>query len=194
MYKLIKHRGSYSALIKENSYDAIKTALDNPLYIGVEFDIRCTKDNKFILFHDPIYNNKLISNTYYYELPKYVVQLENVLSIKSDKIFLIEIKNINNNYKQLFTLLNRYNNKNIYVMSFSNRIINKMDMKKRKYKIGVLNYVLNTSNNIKDLDFVGILNSLITKDYILGIKSKEIFAYGLLKVKKYESIYYIVDE
>ena len=115
MYKLICHRGIHNADIKENSYESIKKALESTKYIGVEFDVRCTKDNEFIIFHNSFYNNKLIKNTYYKELPKYVPRLKDVLNIKSNKIFLIELKNINDNYNKLINLLNKYKNKKLYL-------------------------------------------------------------------------------
>ena len=193
MYKLICHRGIHNKKIKENSFEGIHKALDSNEYVGVEFDIRTTLDNEFILFHNAMYNNKLISNTNYKELPKYVPKLEDILKIDSDKIFLIEIKNIGDNYEYLYKLLEKYSKKNIYVMSFSNKIIDKMNIINRHYKIGILNYVLNTSDDIKNLDFVGILNSLINDNVINNLKKLEIFSYGLFENKKYKNIYYIVD-
>ena len=193
MYKLICHRGIHNKNIKENSYESINNALNNSEYVGVEFDIRSTLDNELILFHNPMYNNRLISKTNYSELPKYVPKLEDILSIQSNKIFLIEIKNIENNYDKFFDIMYKYSNKNIYVMSFSNNIIKKINKDNRTYKIGVLNYILNTNEDIKELDFVGILNGFITDEVKNKLKNKEIFSYGLFEIKKYKDIYYIVD-
>lgn len=193
MYKLICHRGIHNENIIENSYDAIKLALESPEYVGVEFDIRETKDGEIVLYHDTFYNNKLVKNTYYKELPKYIPKLQDILKIKSDKLFIIEIKNIENSYDKLKKILSVYKNKKIYIMSFSNKIINKLLVEDRNYKLGILNYVLNTNENINKLDFVCILNSLLKKDILDKLKKLEIFSYGLLKIKKYKDIYYIVD-
>lgn len=193
MYKLISHRGIHNKDIAENSYEAIKTAFENDNYLGVEFDVRVTKDNELIVYHNAFYNNKLVSNINYREMPKYVPRLQDILKINSDKIFLIEIKNIDNNYDKFIKLLNRYINKNIYVMSFSNKIIDKLNVRSRHYKLGILNYVLNTNINIKKLDFVGILNSLLNDKVINSLKELEIFSYGLFETKKYKDIFYIVD-
>lgn len=193
MFKLIAHRGIHNKEIKENSYDAIYMALQSSKYIGVEFDVRLTLDNEFILYHDAMYNNKLIKNTLYRELPKYVPKLIDVLNIKSDKIFLIEIKNINDKYEEFIKLINKYKNKKIYIMSFSNKIINKLNKFKRNYKLGILNYVLNTDEIVKELDFVCILNSLLNDSIINTLKNKEIFSYGLFEKKEYDRVYYIVD-
>lgn len=192
MYKIISHRGIHNKLINENSYEGIKLAFNDSKYVGVEFDIRETLDKEIILFHNNIYNNKLIKNTLYKELPKYVPKLKDILKINTNKIFLIEVKNINN-YDKLINLLNKYKNKNIYIMSFSNNIINKLNITNREYKIGILNYVLNTNIDINKLDFVGILNKLINKDIINRLNKLDIFSYGLFKNKKYKDIYYIED-
>lgn len=195
--KLIKHRGCSSKNVEENTLLGIKKALASDKYVGCEFDIRTTLDNEFILFHDTSLNNKLIKNTLYKELPKYVPRLIDVLNIKSDKIFLVEIKDINDNYERLFKLLNKYKNKNIYVMSFSKSVIAKMDKEGRTYKIGVLNYVLNTTKDDKKLDFIAILNSFLTNTLIQELKGLEIFSYGLIsknEPKKFTNVYYITDE
>lgn len=194
--KLIAHRGIYdNKIIIENTYESIKNALDNKEYGGVEFDIRTTKDNVFVVYHNPTFNNKLIKNTKYSELPKYVPKLETILKINTDKIFLIEIKNIDGNIDRFFKLLSKYKNKNIYLMSFNSKLINKLCKINSKYKYGVLNYILNTED-ISCLNFVCILDSLIDKNLINTIKSKnkEIFSYGIINNKNIGlyDIYYIV--
>ena len=192
MDKLIAHRGIYDKNIKENSYIAIKNALESDEYVGVEFDIRETLDNEIILYHDAYYNNKLVSKTYFKEMPKYVIRLQDILKINSNKIFLIEIKNIDN-YDKFMKILSKHKNKNIYVMSFSNKVIEKINIVNRNYKIGILNYVLNTNINIKKLDFIGILNNLLNESIIKELKNLEVFSYGIIKKKNYKDIYYIVD-
>lgn len=189
--KLVAHRGKYNKDIKENTYESIKYALNDNKYVGVEFDIRCTKDNVFIVYHDVTYNNKLISNTLYNELPRYIPKLEDILNIISNKIFLIEIKNINNRYDKFIKLINKYNNKKIYIMSFSNNIINKLNISNRFYKIGILNYIFNNNELINNLDFVAILNSLLSLKNLDILKNKEIFSYGLLNNHDYKDVYYI---
>lgn len=177
----------------ENTYPAIKLGFMDDKYVGVEFDVHETKDNEFIIFHNSIYNNKLISNTLYKELPKYIPRLEDILKIKTKKIFLIEIKYIQN-FNKFNSLLNKYKNKNIYVMSFSNQMINKLTIYERHYKIGILNYILNTNDDIKKLDFVAILNSLLNDSLMKRITNLEIFSYGIREKIKYENVYYIVDK
>lgn len=192
MVKLIKHRGIHNKKVKENTYDAIKMALNDDKYLGVEFDVRETKDHEFIIYHDALYNGNLISTMNEDELPKFVPKLKDILQIKSSKIFLIELKNIQS-IEKLITILNKYQDKNIYVMSFSNKLINKINKVSKTYKVGILNYVLNTNNDLKKLDFVAILNSLLNDTIINNLSDLEIFSYGLLENKKYLDVYYITD-
>ena len=169
LYKLIKHRGISTNNIKENTYQAILNALKDAKYVGVEFDIRETKDHEFIIYHDPLYNGKLISSMNFNELPRFMPKLKTILKINSDKIFLIELKNISS-YEKFYNLLNRH------------------------YKIGILNYVLNTSLDIKKLDFVAILNSLLNDTIINNLKGLEIFSYGLFENMHNKEVFYIVDK
>lgn len=193
MYKLIKHRGLHDKNIKENTYDAIYMALKSDKYIGVEFDVRETKDNEFIIYHNPMHDHKLISDTLYRELPKFIPKLTDILKISSPKMFLIEIKNITS-FDKFMNLLNKYKNKKIYVMSFSNKLINKVNKINKTYKVGILNYVLNTEVDNNKLDFICILNSLLNDTIMEILKNKEIFSYGLLENLKYKDVYYIVDK
>ncbi len=195
MAKLIKHRGAYSKDIKENTYEAIKMAIDDSKYLGVEFDIRETIDNEFVVFHNPTLKGKLIREYKFNELPKYIPRLKDILKIKTSKIFLIEIKNIMS-FPKFLNLLKKFNYQNIYVMSFSNAIINKCLIKNRTYKVGILNYVINTEDNLRELDFVCILNNLLNDNLIKSLKDKEIFSYGLLSENtnyKYPNVYYITE-
>ena len=194
--KLISHRGIHNKMIKENTYESIKNAIDSDKYVGVEFDVRCTKDNEFIIYHDPIYNGNLISNTMYLELPKYVPKLEDILNINTNKIFLIEIKNINGNINKFIKLLDNYKDKNIYVMSFNSKLMNKICNKEVSFKTGVLNYILNTID-MSCLDFICMLDSLLSDELvrITETYNKEIMSYGIINKNNIGSmdIYYIVD-
>ena len=78
---------------------------------------------------------------------------------------LLEIKDINIDINKFNRLLRRYRNKNIYVMSFHNSILNKLNKSPHNYKIGLLNYVLNNEEEY-NYDFIGLLNKLTTKKEI----------------------------
>lgn len=138
--KYIIHRGITSKKNSDNSYMAIKKAIFDKESIGVEFDIRLTKDNKIVLSHDSVLGINYIENMYYRDIIKYkyLTTLDKILDINTDKILLIDIK-VNNNYKLLGdTLLDTLKNtdKNIYLMSF-NRMIIKYLNKKTRYNKGM---------------------------------------------------------
>lgn len=50
--KIIAHRGLYDKIVAENTYLAISRALNNNSLVGVEIDVRLTKDNKIVVIHD----------------------------------------------------------------------------------------------------------------------------------------------
>ena len=51
MTKIYAHRG-LSRLYPENSLEAIKEASKYEYIYGIEFDVRMTKDKKFVVIHD----------------------------------------------------------------------------------------------------------------------------------------------
>lgn len=193
--KLIAHRGLYKTKSEQNTIKAFLNAIKNECYIGFEFDVRQTKDNKFVINHDADINNKLIKNTNYNELN--ILLLEKVLKINTNKIFVIEIKDSNVNTNLLNKILNKYKSKKIYVMSFHNKVIKKLSEEKHSYKLGILNYILNTEEKYR-YDFICLLDKLVTKNQINNYLNKnvEVFIYGLLKQKELNhgnECYYIVD-
>ena len=174
--KNIIHRGITSKNIKENSYLAIKKAIKDKESIGVEFDIRLTKDHKIVLSHNSLINLNAIEETNYSDLIKnnYLTTLDKILDIDTNKIFLIDIKT-NNNYKVfsdiLMNTLNKYN-KNIYLASFDKNIIKYI---KSKYKKGIIT-LLSRRNNY---NFIITNYKLISNNKIKKIKDKEIFLWTI---------------
>ena len=191
----IAHRGLVKKGIKENTIDAFQKAIDSDIYAGFELDIYTSKDKEFVVHHDPLLDGKLIWNYSYKELKKKnVAKLEDVLKLNTDKIILIEIKDINIDINKLTKLLNKYKKKNIYVMSFFNSVIKKFE--NQSFKIGVLNYILNSSSTYH-YDFIGILYDVASKHLIESLKKLkiEVFLYALSKKDKYlfKDVYYIID-
>lgn len=174
--KYIIHRGITSKDIKENSYTAIKKALKDKESIGVEFDIRLTKDHKIVLSHNSLINLNVIEETDYSDLIKnnYLTTLDKILDIDTNKIFLIDIKT-NNNYKVfgdiLMNTLNKYN-KNIYLASFDKNIIKYI---KSKYKKGIITLLYRRNN----YNFIITNYKLISNNKIKKIKDKEIFLWTI---------------
>ncbi len=202
MTKLIAHRGLKIKDVKENSIEAIRLALQNDHYAGFECDVRTTKDKKFVIMHNPIKQNDMISLTTYKELKdKYHIPLlEDVLKLQSNKIFLLEIKEPNLDVDLFLNFLRSYQNKNIYLMSFHNSVIKKLAVSSRFYKLGVLNYVLNSEENYNDYDFICLLEAIVTPKLIKYFEAKKIetFLYGIHHfdslVSMYPNSYFITDK
>ena len=198
--KYIIHRGITSKNIKENSYLAIKKAIKDKESIGVEFDIRLTKDHKIVLSHNSLINLNVIEETNYSDLIKnnYLTTLDKILDIDTNKIFLIDIKT-NNNYKVfrdiLMNTLNKYN-KNIYLASFDKNIIRYI---KSKYKKGIITLLYKRNN----YDFIITNYKLISNNKIKKIKDKKIFLWTIHNNNELEEIknkfsnigdYYIIKD
>lgn len=195
--KLIAHRGVVNNKIKENTLAAFKEAVLNGKYVGFELDVRQTKDNRFVIHHDLIHKDKFISNYDYKEIKNEMPLLTDVLKLNTNKIILIEIKDYKINYEKFLKLLNKYSNKNIYVMSFHNSIISNLKELNCSFKLGVLNYLINTEVNYR-YDFISYINSFINdkiKNYCYK-HSIKLFSYAIHNKKQIvnKNIYYIVDE
>ena len=158
--KYIIHRGITSKKNSDNSYMAIKRALFDKESIGVEFDIRLTKDKKIVLSHNSLINLNVIEETNYSELIKnnYLTTLDKIL---------------NNNYKLLGDILLdilKNTDKNIYLMSFNKKIIKYLN-KKTKYKKGIISFFYRYNKYpLTILNYKTVSNKKLKR-----IKNKEIF-------------------
>ena len=82
--KYIAHRGDQTNHTKQNTLEAFKQAINNPKLAGFEFDVRATKDNIFVVCHDPFIKTSLIKYKTYAELKKYnLPKLSEVLKLKT---------------------------------------------------------------------------------------------------------------
>jgi glycerophosphoryl diester phosphodiesterase len=192
----IAHRGCVTNNIKENSLAAFNLAISNPKYQGFELDIRETKDHEFVVTHDFLYHNKLISKTNLKDLESLgLISLKTVLKLDTDKIILIDIKDYELNVTKLSILLNKYH-KNIYVMSFYNKLITKIKTYAKEFKCGSLNYFYNKDLTNPDFDFITLLNSSVTSSIIDNTlkHQQQLFSFGIIDNIKYPNIiYYIID-
>ena len=196
----IAHRGLKKNKAKENTIPAFLNAIKDNRYAGFELDIRTTKDNIIIVNHDPFIGPCLIRQHTYQELKDkhQIERLESVLSLKTNKIILIEIKEENLDVKLLNNLLKKYPEKNIYLMSFHNSVMKKLNrLKEKNFKTGILNYILNSEENYP-YDFICLLSSIVSEELIKYFKKKkiEVFIYGLFTdnfLDKWKDIYYITD-
>ena len=199
MNHLIAHRGLKKEA-SENTLEAFEKSINNTFYSGFECDVRTTKDHIFVICHNPIYKGKIISLTNYKEFKKdNLPTLENVLKLKTNKIMILEIKEINCDINRLSIILQKYDYQNIYVMSFYNKIINNLSLKNLKIKVGVLNYVLNSENDYQNYDFICLLESIMTSNIesYFTCQNKEVFIYGIHNLEKltkeYKKSYFITD-
>ncbi len=164
--KVIAHRGN-DGIHKENSLEAIINSLNSKYTDGVEFDIRFTKDKKFIVCHDLFYNGYFVKKTKLKTLMKNGLNsLNEVLkNINSNKIILIEIKEEGNNYKilvnKLIKILKKYS-LNYYLCTFNYNLLKYLKEKNTNYKLGlIIGYLINIKHIKNNFDF----NSIHVKDY-----------------------------
>lgn len=191
MKKFIAHRGIWNDSVKDNSYQALYNGLLSEEYIGIETDVRVTKDNVFVIYHDPLYNGKLVKNVYLKDMVD-VCRLEDILKIKTDKIILLEIKDFNMDVKKFIKLIDKYK-RNVMIMSFSTLVINKIKTLNTKYKLGVLNYIINSDSNY-DYDFICLLDIISNNFVIERLKKRniEVLIYGVIDIL--EDATYIIDD
>lgn len=170
--KIIAHRGNGIGE-KENTKKAILNSLKEEYVDGVEFDIRMTKDHKFVLCHEPFYNGKLISITKYKHL-KELDRLDDVLdSIDSNKIIMIEVKDKKNIGKAdyyLYKILKKHL-LNFYVCSFNYKFMSLWHKNHPSIRSGLIIGLSANENKIKNnFDF-----NLLRYNYIDKLTPKESF-------------------
>lgn len=197
--KLIAHRGLRTKEIKENTMMAFQNAINTKEIAGFEFDIRKTIDNAFVVNHNALIKGDFIKwkSLRYLKCKHDLPTLDEVLSLETNKMMLVEIKDTRIPYRKLIKILRKHQDKNIYVMSFHNKVIEKLKKRNAPAKLGILNYVLNSEADY-NLDFICLLNNLATPHLIEEYEKRkvEVFLYGILNEEKdllYEKGTYIVD-
>lgn len=142
---IIAHRGASALVEHENTIEAFKKAID----IGspaMEFDIRMTKDNIMISYHDESIEEKSIRELTYAEVQLIanekgfsVPKVEEILELSKDKIFLdIELKEAGYE-KEAAELIKRHLDYDQYVIkSFWDVVIKKIKLIDNKIKTGLL--------------------------------------------------------
>ncbi|MBQ9011796.1 MAG: glycerophosphodiester phosphodiesterase [Bacilli bacterium] len=186
--KIIAHRG-IGNVYKENTIDAIFESLKQRFNDGVEFDVRITKDFKFVIHHDPFYKGHLISTTRAKVLQKLGLNtLEEILQkVHSNKIIMIEIKEERDKYHiltaMLYRILKRYS-LNYYLQSFNYNLIKYFKKKHPEFKCGLLIGIkMNVNKLDNDLDF----NSINYK-HIKKAPLKETFVWTIDDKRQFDKL------
>lgn len=176
----IAHRGLYDNNIKENTIEAFDNAFNNG-YQGIEFDVRLTKDHIPVVLHDSFLSRVfgikgLLKNFTYQELMDKninIPKLENVINRYHNKVMVIELKEKIDITKYLDNSKNSY-----YISSFNYDYVSYLK-KSNNYKLGVINYVLNSGVDYNKLDFIMILDSIYNQK-LFKFKDLEIIIYGVV--------------
>ena len=198
---LIAHRGLDNHDHRQNTIAAFKQALYMDYIDGIEFDVRMTKDGKFIICHNPfILENgvHIISIINYKKLKKVLktsnyelITLEQVLNeINTNKKIIIDIKEEGNRgkkcVKRLIPILNYYQNKNISICSFNDEILTLIEKNNTNYKTGVIvSLIINYSKlNKNKNDFTVVKYSLLDQTHFV----KPVYFWTINKKQDYNKI------
>lgn len=176
----IAHRGLYDDNIKENTIEAFDNAFNNG-YEGIEFDVRLTKDKIPVILHDSFLSRVfgvrgLLKNYTYQELLDKKIdipKLEDVISRYNNKVMIIELKEKIDITKYIKDDRNLY-----YISSFNYDYISYLN-KSSYYKLGVINYILNSGIDYSKIDFIMVLDSIYNKK-LFKLKDLEIIIYGVI--------------
>lgn len=176
----IAHRGLFDDNIKENTIEAFDNAFNNG-YEGIEFDVRLTKDKIPVILHDSFLSRVfgvkgLLKNYTYQELLDNKIEIpkfEDVISRYNNKVMIIELKEKIDITKYIKDKRNLY-----YISSFNYDYISYLN-KSSYYKLGVINYLLNSGIDYSKVDFIMVLDSIYNKK-LFKLKNIEIVIYEVI--------------
>lgn len=142
---IIAHRGAKSLAPAENTVDAFQIAIDLNIKM-VEFDVRKTKDNNLVIFHNPSINGLLLSEITYDELcietnkEGFIAPLlTDVLFLCKDKIKLdIELKEAGYEELVINVILKYFNTNDFIITSFIDSVLIKVKQLNPNIKTGLL--------------------------------------------------------
>lgn len=218
MINLIAHRALADFKYKENTKDGIIAALSKNYIKGIEIDVRITKDNKIVIIHDSIINRTsngygIVEKMTLKKLRKYnfgtkehpsnISTLNEILDIvPNDKIILIEVKcpgEEEHFMKYFYSIIKKFLDKEIYIMSFNEKFMQKSKEMYPNLKCGLLiSKIINNKFLKNNFDFIAISSYEANK---VKHYKKPVFIWALNNIKKYKelvkimpnSTFYIVD-
>lgn len=177
IHLFIAHRGLFNDTIKENTIEAFDNAFNNG-YDGIELDVRLTKDKIPVILHDSflsrVFNKKgLLKNFTYNQIKDLgIPSLEEVINRYNNKIIVIELK-------EKINIINYLNNNNTYYITSFNIDYITCFNKSNNYKLGIINYVLNSNIDYNKIDFIMILDTIYNKK-LFKLNKIEIIIYGVI--------------
>lgn len=184
-FMLIAHRGIFdNKLVIENTIPAFQNALLHNL--NIELDVKITKDNQLVVFHDDnllrmANENILIEDLTLEELQSYkllnigtIPTLKEVLNLVNNKVLLdIEIKNTNKIDEITSILKNELKSyHNFTIKSFNPRIIKII---KKECPFWIYGLIISAKNknlynkiliNIYKPDFISVDKKIVNKKYL----------------------------
>lgn len=199
---LIAHRGIYDNIkVPENSILSFKEAIKNNY--SIELDIRLTKDNKIIVFHDKNLQrmcniNKLVKNTNYSELKSYkllntnnyIPLFEDILKLINGRVpIIIELKIDRNRFileREAIKLLDNY--QGLYAIKSFNPL--SILYFKIKYPNTIRGLLIKNSKYLRlysliaKPDFISYSIKKISKNKILKYKNKYLLLGWTIKTKE----------
>ena len=200
--KYIYHRGKVTKDFKENTYRALTNGLNDKNSLGIEFDVRMTKDKKVVVIHDKTISRVsdgfgLVSKKTYKELLEYnfgtkkyrekILLLDDFLKqVNSNKILLIEIKKETTIAYYANEVLKKYNYLNIYIASFDKEILNQLTYLNNNIKTGLIMWGYKKNKNTKMYKFMVLRQRSLDKEILkqLNNNKQELFIWNVLNKSK----------
>lgn len=204
---VISHRGNYEkSKFKENTMEALTTALDKKYVDGVELDVRLTQDNQVVIHHNVTIDETsdgtgfislmTLNDLYQYnfgtkENPTKIGTLDNFLKVlDTDKLIMIEIKKGLEKEEELVShigkVIEKYRKLNIVICSFDKSLVKKFHQAYPKIKVGVITFFteekLESPLSFYSLYYKNIHEKLNYPYYIWTVNQKK----ELLNFKKEE--------
>lgn len=188
---IIAHRGG-KEFAPENSLKAIQKAIE----IGVkmfEFDLRKTKDDKLVAFHDPHLKGSDVRELTFEELNKQteheIPLLIEVLELSQDKIEIdLEIKESGYEKETIEMIKKYFNLDKIIITSFKSQVLRKIKQLEPNLQTGLIVGSRNRFQQFKDL-FAVFRLKLLKADILVTqykyLRTKVHYLAYLLKIPVY---------
>jgi glycerophosphoryl diester phosphodiesterase len=156
---------------QENSIHALRAALQSAVG-GIEFDIRLTKDRKWVAIHNPFFENeeravKRVHEHSYMQIRREVTLLDSMLAVcwayPSNKLIMIDVKDVGEE-KQIVRMIRKYDlQRQVVVIAWEPEVLRRVHALDPAIRIG--------------FSYVPIHSSLT---YIKGSVSQPLSRHGVL--------------